>query len=212
MKEFTLDKIKSIKFLLKQENIVVAPGCYNPLSARIIEDLNFKALYLGGWAMGAHLGITEPLIGLSEVATLTDSITSLVSIPLIVDANAGFGDATHMKRTIQMLEKAGASGIHIEDQVFPKRVGYHRGEIQLISVDDMLYKIEIALASRSKEDFIIIARTDAGRAKGEPFDRAIERANIYAKKTAVDMIMVFPSEMKDVIRAPREIDAPPGLR
>lgn len=203
-----MKKIKTFKKLLNQEDIVVAPGCYDPLSARIIEDLGFEALYLGGWAIGAHLGVSEPLVNLSEVTNLTNCVTNLVSIPLLVDANAGFGDATHMKRTIKVLEKAGASGVHIEDQVFPKKVGYHRGEIQLIPIEEMLYKIEVALSSRMDEDFIIIARTDAGRNKGESFDRAIERANIYAKKTMADMIMVFPREMKDVIRAPREIDAP----
>lgn len=190
--------------MLKEKDIIVAPGCNDPLSAKIIESLGFDGVYLGGWIIGAQYGITEPGTTLTEMVMFSKYITDLVNCPLIVDAGACFGDAVMARRTVKEFEKAGVSAIHIEDQVVPKRVSYHKGEYNLIPVDEMLRKIDVCCKSRQNEDFVIIARTDAGRAKGESFDNAIKRANIYAE-TDVDLVAVFPRTIEEIKRAPKEI-------
>lgn len=193
-----------LKTLLDKNDIVVAPGCHDPLTAKIVESLGFEAVYLGGWAVGAVMCITEPLTTLTEMAHKSKTITDAVSIPLIVDGNACFGDATMALRTVSEMEKAGVAGIHIEDQVIPKRMYYHRGEVNIISTEEMMLKIKVACDSRKSDDFVIIARTDAGRNKEEDFSRAIERANLYAE-TGADLIMVFPRTMEEIKQAPKEI-------
>lgn len=199
--------MKDLKKLIKQEEIIVAPGCYDPLSAKIIENSGFKAAYLGGWAVGAHLGTTEPLTTMTEMVDVSRGITSVTDIPLIVDAGSAFGHLPMVDRTISSFEQARVSAIHIEDQVVPKRMHYHSGEISLISIDEMMQKLQRALEIRRNSDFLIIARTDAGRNKGECFSKAIDRANIYAT-TGADMIMVFPRTEEEMKLAPRKIDYP----
>ncbi|MDL2264213.1 isocitrate lyase/PEP mutase family protein [Synergistaceae bacterium OttesenSCG-928-I11] len=199
--------MKSMKELLKSDGIIVAPGCFDPLSALALEKIGFTAAYLGGWAVGAHLGVTEPLTTLTEITDITRHIAHVTNIPLTVDAGAGFGHLPMIRRCVRAFEQAGAQAIHIEDQVVPKRINYHKGRLDLVSVDEMLQKLDLALKSRSSDDLVIIARTDAGRNKEESFDRAIERANIYAK-TGVDMIKTFPRNEEEMIRAPKEINAP----
>jgi len=198
---------QKLKDLINGESIVVAPGCYDPLSAKIIEKTGFSAAYLGGWAVGAHLAVSEPLLTLTEMAEISRRITAATRIPLIVDADSAFGHLPNVHRTVSEFEQAGVAAIHLEDQVVPKRVHYHKGEIDMISVDEMLQKLERALQVRRSADFLIIARTDAGRNKHEPFTNAIERANIYAK-TGADMIMVFPRTVEEMELAPKKIDYP----
>jgi len=157
-------------------------------------------------ATGAILNITEPLTTLTEIIYHCKYITNAINIPLIVDGDACFGDATMATRTVKEFIKAGVSAIHIEDQVIPKRAYYHKVKIKLIPVEEMLLKIKISCEVRDKEngDFVIIARTDAGRESGESFDKAIERANIYADSGA-DLLMTFPRNMEEIRRAPKEI-------
>jgi 2-methylisocitrate lyase-like PEP mutase family enzyme len=192
---------------LAKDQIIVAPGCFDPLSAKIVEKSGFQSAYLGGWALGAHLAITEPLTTLTETVEISQKIVSVSNIPLIVDAGSAFGHLPMVKRTISTFEQVGVAAIHLEDQFVPKRVHYHKGEIDLISVDEMMQKLERALSSRKSKDFLIIARTDAGRNKGENFSNAIERANIYAT-TGADMIMVFPRTVEEMVLAPKKIDYP----
>ena len=117
----------TLRELLKKDEVIVAPGCFDALSAKLVENLGFPAVYLGGWATGAKLGVTEPLTTLTEQVHEAAYITLQCEIPLIVDGNAGFGDATHARRTVLEFMRAGVSAIHIEDQMIPKRVGYHVG-------------------------------------------------------------------------------------
>jgi len=194
--------------LLKNNNgILAVPGCYDPLTAKIVENCGFQAAYLGGWAAGAHLTVTEPMTTLTDMAEIARKINVNLNIPLVMDADAAFGDLAAVVRTVRELELAGVQAIHIEDQVVPKRVHYHKGVIELIPVGQMAQKLEKALEVRKSRDFLIIARTDAGRNKEEPFARAVERANIYAS-TGVDMVMVFPRTMEEVKMAPEKIHAP----
>lgn len=193
--------------LLKKDGITVAPGCFDPLTAKIVESCGFKAVYLGGWSVGAHLTVTEPMTTLTDMVDISRKINVNLNIPLIIDANAAFGDLSAVPRTIKEIELAGVQAIHIEDQVVPKRVHYHKGVIELTSVEQMVHKLEKALEVRKSKDFLIIGRTDAGRNKEESFDNAIERANIYAS-TGIDMVMVFPRNMDEVKTAPERIKAP----
>ncbi|MET3699868.1 methylisocitrate lyase [Bacillus oleivorans] len=193
--------------LIKDEGIVVVPGCYDPLTAKIVENCGFKATYLGGWAAGAHLTVTEPMTTLTDMVDLARKINVNLNIPLMIDGAAAFGNLAAVTRTVREIELTGVQAIHIEDQVVPKRAHYHKGVIDLISPREMVQKLEKALEVRKSKDFLIIGRTDAGRNKEEPFENAIERANIYAS-IGVDMVMVFPRNMDEVRMAPEKITAP----
>ena len=208
-----MTKKDKLKKLLKEKEIILAPGCHDPLSAKIVESLGFDAVYLGGYAVGAQLGITEPLTTLTEMVEKSRYICDFIDIPLIIDAAAGWGNSAMVYRAIKQIEKAGVSGIHIEDQIVPKRIAYHKEEspgkkkqLELVSVEEMVFKIKTCLKARTDENFIVIARTDAGRGKEENFKAAIERANIYAK-TGADLIMVFPRDIEEIKLAPKSIDA-----
>lgn len=164
--------------LLEDDKIIIAPGCYDALSARIIENLGFQCAYLGGYAIGAVLGTTEPLSTLDETVRHASYITSRINIPLIVDGNAGFGDAIHAMRAVREFERAGVAAIHIEDQVFPKRAHYHAGKKFVIPMDEMVEKIRFSVKARGDENFHIIARTDAREAENAGgIDEAVKRVN-----------------------------------
>src|SRR5512136_2895087 len=107
--------------------MIVAPGAYDALTAKVVESLGFKAAYMGGWISGAHLCVTEPLMTLTEQVTNASWCTRVLKIPFIVDADAGFGEPVHTYRAVQEFERAGVAAIHIEDLVFPKRAHYHKG-------------------------------------------------------------------------------------
>src|SRR2546427_9325644 len=147
--------------MLESPGIIHAPIAYDPLTARIAEQVGFRALDLGGYALGASSCVPEPLLSLEELLTATRRITAAVSIPLMVDGGAGYGDPVHVIRTVQELERAGAAAVHIEDQVYPKRVHYHKGLEHVIPPDEMCEKIRYAVRGRLDPDFVIAARTDA---------------------------------------------------
>ena len=118
---------RRLRELLRSEGPIVAPGCFDVLTAKVVESLGFPAVYMGGWATGAKLGVTEPLLNLVEQVREAAYVAEQCDIPLIVDADAGFGDATHAYRTVREFVKANVAAIHIEDQMIPKRLGYHVG-------------------------------------------------------------------------------------
>jgi methylisocitrate lyase len=191
--------------MLSAPEIIHAPIAYDPLIAKIAERVGFKALDIGGYALGASSCVPEPLLSLEEVAIATRRMTAAVTIPVMVDAGAGYGDAVHVIRTVQLLEQAGAAAVHIEDQVFPKRVHYHKGQEHIIPAEEMCEKIRCAANSRRDRDFVIAARTDAMRTDG--FAEGVRRANLYTQAGA-DMIMIFPNNVDEARQAPREIGAP----
>jgi 2-methylisocitrate lyase-like PEP mutase family enzyme len=191
--------------MLRSPGIIHAPIAYDPLTAKIAERVGFRCLDLGGYALGASCCVPEPLLSLEEVAAATRRITAAVAIPLMVDGGAGYGDATHVIRTVQELERAGAAAIHIEDQVYPKRVHYHKGIEHVIPADEMCEKIRYAVRGRRDSDFVIAARTDAMRTDG--FAEGVRRANLYGEAGA-DMVMIFPNTAEEARCAPREIRAP----
>ncbi len=190
---------------MARPGIIHAPTCYDPLTARIAQEAGFECLSLGGYAMGAHLATSEPLLTLSEVARIVRDMARATTLPIIVDAGAGWGEPLHVIRTVRDLEAAGAAALHMEDQFFPKRAHYHKGVEHVIPVEDMVAKVRAAVAARRDPDFVIVARTDAMRTDG--YDEGVRCANAYAAAGA-DLIMVFPNSPEEARRAPREIQAP----
>lgn len=191
--------------LLDRPGIISQPVIYDALGARIAEDLGFEALGLGGYAMGAHLATSEPLLSLEDVATITRYITMATQLPLMVDAGAGWGEPLHVMHTVEVLEHAGAASVHIEDQIFPKRVHYHKGVEHVIPTDEMVVKLRVAIQARRDPNFAIVARTDAMRTDG--YDEGIRRAKAYADAGA-DLIMMFPNNEDETRRAPSDL---PGI-
>ncbi len=191
--------------LMRNPGIMHAPIAYDPLTARIAEQAGFQCLDIGGYALGASACVPEPLLSLEEVAMSTRRIAAAVNIPLMIDAGAGYGDATHVIRTVQELQRAGAAAIHIEDQVYPKRIHYHKGVEHVISAEEMCEKIRYAVRARRDPDFVIAARTDAMRTDG--FAEGVRRSNLYAEAGA-DMVMIFPNTVEEARQAPREIRSP----
>ena len=192
--------------LISRPGIIAAPGIFDPLSAKIAESLGFLALDLPGSALGYETCLMEPNLGLEDMVEATRRITSVVNIPVMVDVGAGFGEPAHILRTVRFLEQAGAAGIHLEDQVFPKRFHYHVGQEHTISAEAMLEKIRYAIEARRDPDFIIVGRTDAFRTVS--FAEGVRRSNLYVDAGA-DMIM--PSHVstgEQVKQLPHEIHAP----
>lgn len=184
---------------------VFAPVCLDPLMARTIEELGYEAAYLSGGGLGFRLAVSEALLTITEMATVTHQITQRSTVPLIVDAGVGFGDALHTSRAIWEFEAAGAAAIELEDQVAPKRAHHHKGVEHLIPAQEMVEKLEAAVAARSDPDLLIIART--GAVRNESFDAAITRGRAY-RAAGADLVMLFPSSPEEWRRAADEIDAP----
>ena len=185
----------TLRALLRAPDVIVAPGMYDALTALLIEQAGFGCAYLGGASI-AYSRIGRPDIGLTsatEVAETVAQVRERISIPLIVDADTGFGNALNTQRTVKMFERMGASGIQLEDQTYPKRCGHLAGKT-LVPTSEMVGKVKAALDARADADTVIIARTDAVAVEG--FDAALERAHRYAEAGA-DMLFV---------EAPRTLD------
>ncbi len=174
------------------------PGAFSPLVAMLIEDLGFDGVYVSGGALSASLGLPDiGLTTLTEVAEAGGRIAAATSLPVLVDADTGFGEPLNVARTVQALERAGAAGCHVEDQVNPKRCG-HLDHKAVVDRDAMVRRIRAAVAARGDDDFVLCARTDARAVEG--LDAAIERARAYVDAGAD---MVFP----EALREPREFEA-----
>src|SRR5690625_847004 len=167
-----------IRPLLTGGEAVLLPGAMNALAARIIEDTGFRAIYVtGAGVTNAALGMPDlGLITATEIAEQTARIRDVTALPLVVDADTGFGNALNTQRTVRALERAGASVIQLEDQTFPKRCG-HFDDKSVIPAEEMVMKISAAVDARSSSDLLIMARTDAAATHG--IDEAIERANRF---------------------------------
>src|SRR6266436_9586356 len=171
---------------------VMLPGVPNAAMARQAERVGFEAVYVSGAGMAnATAGVPDiGLLTLTEVARLAGYIVSAVKIPAIVDADTGFGGAENVARTIRELEAAGVAGCHIEDQEFPKRCG-HLPSKSIVDLEEMVGKVNAAVAARRDPDFFIVARTDARAAEG--FDRTVERAGEYL---AAGADAIFPEALQ----------------
>ena len=183
--------------MLSKREPVLVPGAANALTARIIEDTGFKAIYVtGAGVTNTFLGLPDiGLISMTELASHVSAIREVVSLPLIVDADTGFGNPLNVARTIRVLERSGANAIQLEDQEFPKRCGHFAGK-SVIASAEMVQKIHSAVDARIDRDLVIIARTDAIAANG--FDDAMERAAAYIEAGA-DMTFVEAPRTREQI-------------
>jgi len=178
-----------LRALMKSSDFIAAPGAFEPFTARIIENIGFPAVYLGGNAIGLHLGVGQPMVNLTETVDCARRVLGAINSPLIVDAGAGFGEPAHTHRAVRELERAGIAAIHIDDQPYPKRAHYHAGKGGLAPVGDVVDKLSIALAARRDPDFMIFARTDALRVT-RSLEQTIDRCRAYAK-AGVDGLLVL---------------------
>ena len=181
---------------------VILPGVFSPLVAKMAERLGFRAVYLSGGALSAGSGFPDiGLLTLTEFVAEAQRITAVCPLPLVSDADTGFGEALNVERTVRLFELAGVAGIHLEDQTLPKRCGHLSGK-SLIRPEEMAAKIRAAAASKRDRDFVIIARTDARGVEG--FDATVARAKLYVEAGAD---AIFPEalesieEFKDFARA-----------
>ena len=186
---------------------VTVPGAANALFARVIEDLGFDVVYVtGAGVANMHLGAPDiGLTTLTELAHATAAIADSVELPIIVDADTGFGSPVNMVRTIRVLERAGAAGVQIEDQVFPKKCGHFEGK-DVIPTAEMVQKIRAAVDSRADADFQVIARTDARAIEG--LDRAIDRAHAFIEAGADATFVEAPLTLDELARIARELPVP----
>jgi 2-methylisocitrate lyase-like PEP mutase family enzyme len=200
------DHIEILRKLLAEKRGVLLPGAANALSARIIADLGFEALYLTGAGLtNMHLGLPDlAFMDLSQLVEHTIAIRGAVALPLVVDADTGFGNALNVGRTVSMLERAGASAIQIEDQVAPKRCGHFDGQ-EVIPAAEMANKVKAAVDSR-RDGVLIIARTDARAAEG--FDAAIDRARCYIEAGADITFVEAPQTVEELRKIPQLLSAP----
>jgi len=198
-----------LKQLLKRDKLLVAPGCFDGLSARLVEEAGFEAAYLSGGAVARSMGIPDiGLVTMSETIERAMQVVSAVKIPVIADADTGYGNAVNLVRTVREYERTGVAAIHIEDQITPKRCGHLDGK-EVIPLAEMEKKLAAALATRSDPDFCIIARTDARGVHG--FDDAIKRARAFAK-LGVDAVFVeAPQSESELAEIPRQITDVPLL-
>ena len=193
---------KKFRKMLAEPGIEIQPAIFDPLTAKLAERCGFNLITLGGYAMGAHTAITEPLMSLEDVAQITRAVSLVSNLPLMVDAGAGWGDPLHVMHTVKVLERAGASSLHLEDQFYPKRARYHAGIEEVISMEEMVRKVRAAAAAREDPDFAIVIRTDAMRTHG--YAEGIRRIGEYVKAGA-DLIMLFPNNEEETIAAPRDV-------
>jgi 2-methylisocitrate lyase-like PEP mutase family enzyme len=175
--------------LLEGGELIVAPGAYDALTARIIERAGFSAVYLGANALGIGRSKGQPFVTLTETRDSVASVSRAVDLPIIVDAGAGFGDPAHVFQAVRELEAAGAAALHIDDQPYPKQPRYHDGQGQVLPVDVVVEKLIVALQARRSEDFMIIARTDSLRVT-HSIDETIARAQAFAA-VGVDGLLVL---------------------
>jgi 2-methylisocitrate lyase-like PEP mutase family enzyme len=200
---------QTLKKLLQRDKLLVAPGCFDGLSARLVEEAGFEAAYLSGGAVARSMGIPDiGLVTMSEAIERAAQVVSAIKIPIIADADTGYGNAVNLVRTIREFERIGVAAIHIEDQITPKRCGHLDGK-EVVTLQEMEQKLAAALATRSDPDFCIIARTDARGVNG--FDDAIERARAFAK-LGVDAIFVeAPQSEEELAEIPRRLPGVPLL-
>jgi 2-methylisocitrate lyase-like PEP mutase family enzyme len=198
-----------LKRRLGRDELLIAPGCFDGLSARLVEEAGFEAAYLSGGAVARSLGIPDiGLVTMSETIERAAQVVAAVKLPIIADADTGYGNAVNLVRTVREFERIGVAAIHIEDQITPKRCGHLDGK-EVISLGEMEKKLEAALAARTDSDFCIIARTDARGVHG--FDDAIARARSFAK-LGVDAIFVeAPQSEQELAEIPRRIPDVPLL-
>jgi len=199
----------SLRELLARPEPILAPGAYDALSARLIEAAGFPAVYMTGFGSAASL-LGRPdvgLLGMSEMVDNARRIAGAVAVPVIADADTGYGNPITVIRTVHEYENAGVAAIHIEDQLSPKKCGHMEGK-QLVSVEDMVAKVRAAVAAR-RTDLVLIARTDAGAVEG--LDGALNRARLYREAGADVIFFEAPQSEAEIETVAHELSDVPLL-
>lgn len=192
---------------LAERNGMLVPGAANALAARVIEDAGFEAVYLSGAGVtNMQMGLPDlAFVGIAELVEQTAFVREAVRLPIIVDADTGFGNALNVRQTVRRLARAGADAIQLEDQVTPKRCGHFTGK-EVVPAAEMMGKIKAAADARPSDDLLIIARTDARAVEG--FDAAIERAGRYIEAGADVTFVEAPESLDELRRIPALLAAP----
>src|SRR5215212_5600946 len=193
--------------LLASRSAAILPGTSNALFARVIAAHGFDAIYVTGAGI-ANMSLGVPDIGLVTLSELVEHVAAIseaLAIPILVDGDTGFGNALNVGRTVRLLERAGAAGIQIEDQVFPKKCGHFSGK-QVVATAEMVSKIKAAVDARSDQDLQIVARTDARAIEG--IDAAITRAQAYVEAGADVTFVEAPLDLSEMWRIAAEIPVP----
>ncbi|WP_217705833.1 isocitrate lyase/PEP mutase family protein [Peristeroidobacter soli] len=196
-----------LRQLLASGNLLMAPGASDAVTARLVAQKGFDAIYMSGAGTCAiRLGQPDTgVITLTEMAENAQNIAAASGLPLISDADDGFGGVMNVMRTVRRFEQAGVAAIHIEDQMLPKRCGHFSGKA-IVPVEEMVAKIRAAMAARTDPDFMIIARTDALAVEG--FEAALKRAKTYADAGADAIFVEAPTEMEQIARIPKAFSCP----
>jgi 2-methylisocitrate lyase-like PEP mutase family enzyme len=196
-----------LKQIVAARNATIMPGAPNAMFARVIEDLGFEAVYISGAGIAnMHLGAPDiGLVTMSEIQNVVASVADAVSIPIVVDMDTGFGNPLNTIRAVRALERAGASGLQIEDQIFPKRCGHFSGK-DVVPVDEIVQKIKAMVDSRVDQNVQVIARTDSRAVLG--LDAAIERGHKFVEVGADVIFIEAPLNEEELRRIAKEITAP----
>ena len=206
MKSRPIHPTTALRRLLRR-GCLVMPGAYNAATALLIEKAGFDGVYVSGAGLSnATAGVPDiGLLTLSEVAQLAGYIARAVKVPVLADADTGFGGAENAARTVEEYERAGLAGLHLEDQEFPKRCGHLAGKA-IVAVDDMVQKLRAAVAARRDHDFVIFARTDARAVEG--FDAAVKRARAYLDAGADGIFPEALQTREEFARFAKQVKAP----
>ncbi len=198
---------QQLRQLIQQRRGVIVPGAFNAMSARVVADLGFEAIYVtGAGVTNMWFGLPDQgFMGLTDIADHTARIRDAVDLPLIVDADTGFGNALNTYHAVRTLERAGADCIQLEDQVSPKRCGHFNGK-EVIEASEMVGKIRAACDARRNPDTLIMARTDAAAVHG--FDAAVERAQRYAEAGADILFVEAVTSAEHIAALPQRLHTP----
>lgn len=199
-------KTAKLRALIESDGMLIAPGAYDCITAKLIENAGFDAVYMTGAGTAASLGYPDfGLVTMTEMVQNAARIANSIDIPLIADADTGYGNELNVVRTIQEYERNGVAGVHMEDQDFPKKCG-HLDDKTIIPLDAYLAKIRAAVHARTDPNFIIIARTDSRAVEG--FDVAVNRANAALAAGADVAFVEAPQTMEEIGKVPEVVNGP----
>jgi 2-methylisocitrate lyase-like PEP mutase family enzyme len=201
-----MDQAKRLRELLRQDSMIVAPGAYDGITAKLIAQAGFPVVYMTGAGTAATNGYPDyGLVTMTEMVENAGRIAAAVELPVVADADTGYGNELNVVRTVREYERRGVAGIHIEDQGFPKKCG-HLDDKVIIPLDDYLAKIRAAASAKRSPDFLLIARTDSRAGAG--FEEAVRRANAALAAGADMAFLEAPQTLEEVAAVPRLVKGP----
>ena len=201
-----MDQAKRLRVLLRQDSMIVAPGAYDGITAKLIAQAGFPVVYMTGAGTAATNGYPDyGLVTMTEMVENAGRIAAAVELPVVADADTGYGNELNVVRTVREYERRGVAGIHIEDQGFPKKCG-HLDDKVIIPLDDYLAKIRAAASAKQSPDFLLIARTDSRAGAG--FEEAVRRANAALAAGADMAFLEAPQTLEEVAAVPRLVKGP----